>query len=131
MSITTPTFRIFTGESGGLFYPVLHFNQPPTNEGESACTCGPDEACSECPEPANTSNVAVLIEVSPSGAGYIAQPEQWSQFGVGDTPYEALSDFFAVMAEHMDFLQTHEDNLTRGLANELGHLRTLAGNGRI
>lgn len=103
-----------------------------TMSAPSACTCvPPDEACSECPEPADTSNVAVLIEVSPSGAGYIAQPEQWSQFGVGDTPYEALSDFFAVMAEHMDFLQRHEAFLSRGLANELGYLRTIAGNGRI
>lgn len=112
--------------------PGFSMSAPP------ACTCGPDEGCSECADeaaPADTSNVAVLIafaiEVSPSGAGYIAQPEQWSQFGVGDTPYEALSDFFAVMAEHMDFLQHHEMSLTRGLANELGYLRTLAGNGRI
>ena len=99
-----------------------------------ACTCGPDEACDACADeavPTDTSNVAVLIEVSPSGDGYIAQPEHFSQFGVGDTPYEALSDFFAVMAEHMDFLQRHEMSLTRGLANELGYLRTLAGNGRI
>ena len=133
-----PTFDVRDPTQREAFRDAIlgGFDTAPANP--VACTCGPEGACSACAtdetDPGSrTSNVAVMIEVKAcdDGSGYIAQCEQFSQYGMGDTPYEALRDYFAEMADFMDFLQRHEYVLGKTLTRELDYLRALAGVGRI